>query len=177
MPAPNMKQVFYSIVINGDIHNVTGRKRTPAGYVALCIKTHPNSDVLGYVFEHRVVMEMYLGRYLLPNEVVHHKNHIKHDNRLENLEVMDHTEHTVMHHTGSKRSQETRDKISQKAKERWNTPEISKEELLDMIDSDLSVKRILKKLKIHQSTFYKKINEFNLEEHYSKVRGRKKNVK
>jgi hypothetical protein len=51
------------------------------------VQNHPRSRGNGYVFEHILVMEDILGRYLLPDETVHHLNGIKDDNRRESLEL------------------------------------------------------------------------------------------
>lgn len=59
-----------------------GRKTSRGGYVQVLI-----GDTGNYQLEHRYVMEQHLGRKLLPNETVHHKNGIKTDNRIDNLEL------------------------------------------------------------------------------------------
>lgn len=50
------------------------------------------------IFEHRHVMQQFLGRTLTTNEVVHHKNGDTLDNRIANLEVMAPGDHSRHHH-------------------------------------------------------------------------------
>jgi len=55
------------------------------------------SRMNGWVPEHRVIGEMIKGSPLLENEVVHHRNFIKHDNRPDNLQVMLNEDHQRLH--------------------------------------------------------------------------------
>ena len=47
--------------------------------------------------EHRIIMEMHIGRKLLETEDVHHKNGDKLDNRISNLDIISHSDHTIHH--------------------------------------------------------------------------------
>lgn len=85
-----------------------GRSTTADGYVRLRRPDHPHADSHGYVLEHRLVAERTLGRHLLPTEVVHHLNHVKGDNRPENLEVLpSHAAHRHRHFQDGSQGQRT----------------------------------------------------------------------
>lgn len=58
-----------------------------SGYIFIHKPDHPNAAKSGYIVEHRLVMEDAIGRYLYPDETVHHKNGVKTDNNIENLEL------------------------------------------------------------------------------------------
>lgn len=58
------------------------------GYVMIYMPEHPSATKSHpYIYQHRLVMEKTLGRYLKSNEQVHHINGKRDDNRPENLVV------------------------------------------------------------------------------------------
>lgn len=67
------------------------------GYRLIKAHGHPAVNARGYVFEHRLVMEQVLGRYLTADEVVHHKDGDKLNNLPENLELLSQAEHMRLH--------------------------------------------------------------------------------
>lgn len=78
------------------IANRRGGNRKPRTYLYggyLCVSTTE-----GRYQVHRKVMEDYLGRKLNSDEIVHHINGNKLDNRLENLELTTRSEHQGVYH-------------------------------------------------------------------------------
>ncbi len=104
-----------------------GRIERNDGYILIYKPEHPLNNK-GYVFEHRVTIENYLGRYLTKKERIHHKNGIRDDNRLGNLELLNgQSDHCRLHgfdknggwNKGIKMSIKTKKLMSQSAKTGW----------------------------------------------------------
>ena len=88
---PNTKNGFTLEWIN---KKPLANTKTKNGYIEIDIRkdfdfmsNNPNKVKRGRYLEHHYVMEKKLGRYLKPTESVHHKNLLRNDNRLQNLEL------------------------------------------------------------------------------------------
>ena len=86
----------------GGLHG-KGRRRNHDGQGYISLILHPDDPWVGmgnarrHVLEHRLIMAKSLGRLLTRNEQVHHKNGIRDDNRLENLELLSKADHSRLH--------------------------------------------------------------------------------
>lgn len=67
------------------------------GRIGVYVPEHPKANNRGYVLRYRYRMEQKLGRLLLPDEHVHHKDGNKLNDSEDNLEVLSRSEHTKEH--------------------------------------------------------------------------------
>lgn len=81
-----------------------GRRLIPRGYIEIRLPSDHNFYCMvnsgGYVYEHRLVMAQHLGRPLERWEFVHHRNGIRHDNNIDNLELTSNGAHLTQHNKG-----------------------------------------------------------------------------
>lgn len=105
------------------------KKLTDEGYIYIRLGG-------AWICEHRFVVEQDLKRTLGPDEIVHHKNGNKSDNRRENLQVMTKSAHMKWHSTEDPiyrekqrinaiqrmKDPEIRKKLSESAKKQWEDP-------------------------------------------------------
>uniref|UniRef100_A0A6H1ZX39 Putative homing endonuclease n=1 Tax=viral metagenome TaxID=1070528 RepID=A0A6H1ZX39_9ZZZZ len=83
-----------------------GKKIDVFGYAYIKVLNHPFRPRDGYIAEHRLVMEKFLGRYLQPKEIIHHINGKVDDNRIENLKLFtDTSSHLLFHKQRIKRGE------------------------------------------------------------------------
>lgn len=76
-----------------------GRTITEHGYVLIRVGVdHHLADVRGYAYEHRVIAEKILGRQLVGNEMVHHKDGDKRNNSPANLTIVNGNAGHLVHH-------------------------------------------------------------------------------
>lgn len=87
-------------------HNWTGGKCDELGYLSVRNPEHQSARSNGRVFEHRIVMEKHIDRPLSRNEIIHHINGDKKDNRIENLMIVSRSEHINMHRTPRRRNEQ-----------------------------------------------------------------------
>ncbi len=74
------------------------------GYVFIYSPNHPFKDSNNRVKRANLVMEKFLGRFLKPNDRIHHINEIKNDDRIENLMIFhNESEHSMYHNKKRKR--------------------------------------------------------------------------
>ena len=124
-------------------------RRNSHGYILCYRPENPFASTHGLVMEHRLVMEEKLG-FVLPKEWdVHHINGIKDDNRIENLALMTHKAHTILHNKAGR------------GQRKGSEHPLFKDVDIDAIDKlraqGMSVRKACSILGISKTNYYKKV--------------------
>ena len=88
-----------------------GKYISKFGYVYI-YKPEYATNPRGYIKEHRYLVEQKIGRRLREDEVIHHVNGDKLDNRLENLEIINPAEHFKKYHGKDWKKRVDKDKLT-----------------------------------------------------------------
>lgn len=78
-------------------HNWKGGRKNARGYVFIFSPDHPRANEQKYVFEHHLVMEKKIGRYLRDDEIVHHIDGSRSNNDIGNLILFTDAQHKGFH--------------------------------------------------------------------------------
>ncbi len=111
-----------------------GKIVSSGGYIMLRAEGHPRATKQGfYVFEHILVMEKHIGRYLKRGiEVCHHKDGNIKNNDIDNLELLAVSEHHKKHppvnpfKKGMKFTEDHKSKLSKSKKLWWKKKKAQK---------------------------------------------------
>jgi len=156
-----------------------GISQRKSGYIKVLIK---KSDYrykkvkTRYAPQHVIMMENKIGRMLTKDEIVHHKNEIRNDNRMCNLQLMTNSEHTIHHLTGKKRSDQTKKRISessvgihQKEKHiKWRH-DIDKGLLILLIEANFKIGVIAKKCLMSKNTVRSRMKYYEIYDYYNQL--------
>lgn len=115
--------------------------------------------------EHRMIMELHIGRKLSIDETIHHINGNKLDNKIENLQIISRSEHGKIH----AKERGLGIKIKRKTFQKWKKTEEQLNEMVALRNKGLSFQKIAILMKINQKTVYKYIKnlkEINYKKNY-----------
>lgn len=79
-----------------------GRIKNASGHIRCYTPNHPRAWDDRCMYEHIIIAERKIGRFLVEGEVVHHVNMDPGDNNPDNLLVCDYREHARLHDRGRK---------------------------------------------------------------------------
>lgn len=148
---------------------------TSKGYKKVLVSTGK------YVYEHILIAEWSAGRKLNKNEIVHHLNHNPLDNRVENLRIMDRGEHSRLHQTGRRISEETRKKLlamrmgtNQKEKHTQWRADVTKKRLTALIKKGLTQREIAAHVEMCADSVRQRMKYFDVYNLFKEIKNESK---